>query len=148
MKKLTFAALLAVLIFGVNFGATAQKMPLDDRGYPIPVLRFNIGTERFGVATLTITYDATSRGGTSPDHLFGGTVSGRGRLGTMVIRIACDTDAHVRIETSVDALATATTRDTLIFAGVPSFVRIVGSNDRFAVVQKNSAGSCWFTPLE
>lgn len=148
MKKLTFAALLMAMVLGVSFGANAQKLPLDDRGYPIPVLRFNIGTERFGVVTLTVTYDATSRGGTSPDHLFGGTVSGRGRLGTMVIRIACDTDAHVRIETSIDALATATTRDAVVFAGVPAFVRIVASNDRFAVVQKNASGSCWFTPLE
>lgn len=148
MKKWTLAALLAALLLGGTFEAKAQKLPLDDRGYPIPVLRFNIGTERFGVVTLTITYDATSRGGTSPDHLFGGTVSGRGKVGTMVIRIACDTDAHVRIETSVDALATATTRDAVVFASVPAFVKIIASNDRFAVVQKTASGSCWFTPLE
>ena len=105
---------------------------------------------------MTITYDGTTRAGASFDQGSGAgttfpaatSVFDPGKIGTSIIRIWCDTDAHVAIEISRDSVPTATTRDTPISAGVAAFVKIASSNDRFAVIQKSAAGTCWFTPLE
>ena len=143
MKKLTFAVLLAALLAYVPWGAKAaggpQTIPLDRTGRPIMVLKFG--------PAMYITYDGSSRAGIS----FDGTaesVFDSGQVGTSIIRIYCNTDAHVTIETDVNAIPTATTRDTPIAAGLPAFAKITSSNDRFAVIQQNAAGTCWFTPME
>ena len=143
MKKLTFAVLLAVfLLVGLRDAHAAggpQTLPLDRTGRPIMVLKFG--------PAMYITYDGSSRAGISFDGS-ADSVFNSGQVGTSIIRIWCDTDAHVAIETNVGAIPTATTRDTPISSGVAAFVKIASSNDRFAVIQKSSAGTCWFTPLE
>ena len=155
MRKLTFAVLLATLLswpYVAHAAGGPQTLPLDRNSRSIPVLRFGDG----GTATMTITYDGTTRAGASFDRGSAGgsvfpaatSVFDSGKIGTSIIRIWCDTDAHIAIETSRDSIPTATTRDTPVSAGVAAFVKIAASNDRFAVIQKNSAGTCWFTPLE
>ena len=157
MKKLTFAVLLAAAaLFSyrpiVAHAIGPQEIPTDRRGLPIPVLKFGLS----GSGTMYITYDGTTRAGISFDQGSGAgttfpaadSVFNSGKRGTSIIRIYCNTDAHVAIETSRDAIPTATTRDTPIAAGLPAFAKIASSNDRFAVIQQNSAGTCWFTPME
>ena len=159
MKKLAFAALLAALLWIPIYAHAGgpQEIPTDRRGHTIPVLRFHsIGTAEDGHSIMSITYDSSSRAGASFDLGSGAgsvfplstSVFDPGKVGTSIIRIWCDTDAHVMIETSRDRIPTATTRDTPVSAGVAAFVKIQASNDRFAVIQKSSAGTCWFTPLD
>jgi len=155
MKKLTFAALMAALLVWPYFGAVAaggpQTIPLDRNSRPIPVLNFGLS----GTGTMTITYDGTTRAGASFDigsaagtvFPLSTSVFDSGKIGSSIIRIYCNTDAHVAIEVSRDSIPTATTRDTPVAAHLPAYVAIQASNDRFAVIQQNSAGTCWFTPL-
>ena len=116
-----------------------QTLPLDRTGRPIMVLKFG--------PSMYITYDGSSRAGISFDGS-ANSVFNSGQVGTSIIRIWCDTDAHVMIETDVTAIPSATTRDTPISAGLPAYASIAASNDRFAVIQRTAAGTCWFTPLE
>lgn len=128
-----------------------QTIPLDRNSRPIPVLNWALGT----TGTMNITYDGTTRAGSSFDRgsaagtVFpnAGSVFDSGKIGTSIIRIYCNTDAHVAIEASRDAIPTATTLDTPIAAHLPAYVAIQASNDRFAVIQQNAGGTCWFTPL-
>ena len=143
MKKLTFAALLAALLsWPLLVGAAGPELPLDRKGYPIPVLKFAPS----GSGTMYIPYDGTTRAGLSNDASASAFL-GNGTRGTMIIRIWCDTDAHIAIETDSTAVPTATTRDTPVTAKVSAFVKITSSNDRFAVIQNSATGICWFTPL-
>jgi hypothetical protein len=158
MKKWTFAVLLAAVALlswkpiVAEAAGGPQTLPLDRNSRPIPVLKFG----PFGTATMVITYDGNSSVSASNDQGSGAgssfgsadAVFNAGRIGTSIIRIYCNTDAHVAIETSRDRLPVATTRDTPVAAHLPAYVAIAASNDRFAVVQQNSAGTCWFTPLE
>ena len=154
MKKLTFAVLLAALLswpYVVQAAGGPQTLPLDRNSRPIMVLKFGDG----GTGTMSITYDGSSRAGASFDlgSGAGGTfplstsVFDPNRPGTSIIRIYCNSDAHVMIESSRDRIPTATTRDTPIAAHLPAYTAIQASNDRFAVIQQSSGGTCWFTPL-
>ncbi len=143
MKKILHWFNAAGLLAGVFFvlvssPAPAEKLPLDDRGRPIQVLKFG-----GPLVTQSITYDNISRRGASPDYVFES-----GSVGTTIVRIYCNSDAHVTIETSLDAIQNATTQDTPIAADVYQDVTITSSNDRFAVVRQTADGTCWFTPLE
>lgn len=139
LRRILIGAGAAAVLGGIIFAllpeispAVAERLPLDNAGRPVEALRF--GTTRFA------TVDSTS---TSIDSVFE-----NGSVGTSIIRIACDTGAHVSIETSLDATPTATTADVLVPANIPEWVKITSSNDKFAVIRASSNGGCWFTLMD